>query len=126
MTAADDISLLKEISEEFAKGNMEFVEPYLSDDIKWNIIGENSIIGKEQVLEVSKMLQLESFPVITIKNIVAEGNYVVVESTGVAKTKEGKPYNQTYCEIFRFINNKVQEITTYLDTAVSNEAVNKN
>jgi ketosteroid isomerase-like protein len=72
------------------------------------------------------MVQLESFPVITIKNIVAEGNYVVVESTGVAKTKEGKPYNQTYCEVFRFINNKVQEITTYLDTAVSNEAVNKN
>jgi hypothetical protein len=29
---------------------------------KWNIFGDSPMIGKEQVLEVSKMLQLESFP----------------------------------------------------------------
>ena len=83
--------------------------------------GQNSIIGKEQVLEVSKMLQLESFPVITIKNIVAEGNYVVIESTGKAITKNGKPYNQTYCDVFKFNEEKLIKITTYLDTALSNE-----
>ena len=82
-----------------------------------------AIIGKDEVLEVSKMLQLESFPVITIKNIVAEGNYVVVESSGEAKTKNGNPYNQTYCDVFRFNGNKLQEITTYLDTALSNATV---
>jgi ketosteroid isomerase-like protein len=114
-------SFLKTISEQFAKGNFKFVEPHLANDIRWNIIGEDPIIGKEDVLEVSKMVQLESFPVITVKNIVAEGDYVVVESTGVAKTKEGKQYNQTYCEIFRFNNNQLHELTTYLDTALSKE-----
>jgi uncharacterized protein len=113
---------LKKISEEFAKGNPEFAAAYLADDIKWNILGNSPIIGKEQVLEVSKMLQLESFPVITIKNIVTEGNYVVIESTGKARTKSGKPYNQTYCDVFYFKNEKLQELTTYLDTALSNEA----
>lgn len=114
--------LLKQISEEFAKGNLEFSEVYLADDIKWNILGESPIIGKNQVLEVSKMLQLESFPVITIKNIVAEDECVVVESTGEAKTKKGKPYDQTYCYVFKFKGETVYEITTYLDTALSNEA----
>src|SRR4028119_1085159 len=109
---------MKKISEAFAKGDMEFAEPYLSPGIRWNIIGEDTVTGKEQVLEVSKMLQLESFPVITIKNIVAQENYVVVESTGVAKTKVGKPYNQSYCDVFRFGDNKLQEVTTYLDTAL--------
>ena len=113
----------KEISEEFAKGNLEFSATYLADDIKWNILGSSPIIGKGQVLEVSKMLQLESFPAITIKNIVAEGNYVVIESTGQAKTKKGNPYNQTYCDVFRFNEGKLQEITTYLDTALSNESL---
>lgn len=78
------------------------------------------------MLEVSNMLQLESFPEITIKNVVMEGNYVVVESTGKARTKNGKPYNQIYCEVFRFNNEKLQEITTYLDTALSNEALSEN
>jgi len=110
------------ISEKFAEGNFEFAETYLADDIKWNILGENSITGKQQVLEVSKMLHLESFPTITIKNIVAEGNYVVIESTGEATTKKGTPYNQTYCDVFRFNEGKLEEVTTYLDTVLSNDA----
>jgi uncharacterized protein len=118
-----DNQLLIKISEAFAKGNLEFAGTYMTDDIKWNILGVNPITGKEQVLEVSKMLQLESFPIITIKNIVAERNNVVVESTGKAKTKRGKPYNQTYCDVFSFSEGKLQEITTYLDTALSNETL---
>lgn len=114
---------LKQISEAFSKGNFEFSTAYLAENIKWNILGSDAVIGKEQVLEVLKMSQLESFPEIIIKNIVAEGNYVVVESTGKAKTKSGKPYNQTYCDIFHFKNEKIQEITTYLDTALSNESL---
>ena len=114
--------LLKRISEEFAKGNLRFSEAYLAEDIKWNILGEDTILGKEQVLEVSKMAQLQSYPVIKIKNIISEGNYVVIESTGEAKTIEGKPYNQVYCEVYRFDNEKLQEITTYLDTALSRQA----
>ena len=115
--------LLKDISEQFAKGNMEFVEPYLADGIKWNILGDGTVSGRDEVLEVNKMAQLETFPKITIKNIVGEGDFVVVESTGEAVTKTGKPYNQTYCEVFRFRNEELQEVTTYLDTALSIEAV---
>jgi uncharacterized protein len=111
--------LLIKISEEFAKGNLEFAGLHLADDMQWNILGENPIIGKEEVLEVSKMLQLESFPVITIKNIVAEGDFVVIESTGKATTKSGKPYNQSYCDIFKFKDEKLIEVTTYLDTALN-------
>ncbi len=114
--------LLIKISEEFANGNLEFAGAYLADDIKWTILGDNPIAGKEQVLEVSKMSQLQSFPAITIKNVIAQENYVVIESSGRATTKSGKPYNQSYCDIFRFENEQLQEITTYLDTALSRKA----
>jgi ketosteroid isomerase-like protein len=60
------------------------------------------------------------------KNVVAEGNCVVVDSTGEAKTKNGKPYNQIYCDVFSFSDGKLQEITTYLDTALSNEILSQN
>ena len=115
--------LFKRISEEFAKGNLGFCEAFMADDIKWNILGSDTIVGKEQVLEVSKMAQLQSYPLITIKNIFQEGDCVVIESTGEAKTKNGKQYNQAYCEVYRFDNEKLQEITTYLDTALSKEAL---
>jgi len=34
-----DRQLLKDVGEQFAKGNMEFVGPYLADGVKWNILG---------------------------------------------------------------------------------------
>ena len=111
----------KEISEAFATGNYKFAEAYLADNIVWNILGENPVVGKDAVLEVGKLSQLESFPTITIKTVVSEGNYVVIESTGEANTKNGQPYNQTYCDIYRFSEGKLQEITTYLDTELNNK-----
>lgn len=111
--------LFIKVSEEFSKGNLAFASEYLADNIKWNILGEPPVVGKEQVLEVSKMSQLQSYPIITTKNVIAEGNYVVIESTGEAETKSGKAYNQSYCDVFRFENERLQEITTYLDTALS-------
>lgn len=118
-----DNALLKKIAEEFAKGDVGFCLPYLAGNMKWNVLGERTIEGKELVLEASRMQQLEAFPAITIKNVVADGDHVVVESTGKAKTKSGKPYDQTYCEVFRFKGEQLQEITTYLDTELSKQAL---
>ncbi len=118
-----DPDLLKKISEAFTTGDLEFCSSYLADDIQWNILGERSVIGKDQVLEVFKMQALESFPAITIKNVIQENDQVVIESVGKGRTKSGKPYDQTYCEIFRFDHELLQEVTTYLDTLVSKEAL---
>jgi PhnB protein len=115
-----DKELQKKISEAFANGNMPFVSEHLAENIKWNILGSPPIIGKEAVIEVYKMAELQNFPVVTILNIVSESDCVVIESTGEAKTTKGKQYNQIYCDIFRFKEGKLQEITTYLDTALSN------
>ena len=107
---------LKEIAERFAKGDIAFAKAYFADTITWHILGEQSVHGKVQVLETLKMSQLASYPIINIKNIVAEGNCVVIESTGEASTKTGEPYRQQYCEIFTFENGKLQEVSTYLGT----------
>ncbi len=67
------------------------------------------------------MSQLESFPEVTINNIICESDFVIIESKGVANTKKGNQYNQTYCDVFNFKLGKLQEITTYLDTAMNKE-----
>jgi len=118
-----DKQRLKDISEQFARGNMDFVKPYLAEGVRWNILGNGTVTGMAQLLEVNEMAQLEAFPKITIQNVICEGDFVVVESTGEARTKGGKPYTQTYCEVFKFVGEELREITTYLDTALSIEAL---
>ena len=109
----------KEIAEAIAKGNFDFYRRYLAEDVRWNIIGSEPIVGKDVVIERAGMPELDAYPVITITNIIAEGNYVVVESKGTATLQNGTPYNQTYCDIYCFEGGRIVEFTTYLDTALS-------
>ncbi len=91
-----DTQLLLKISSTLTKGNLALAGPYFAGNIKWNILGETPVIAKVRVLEALKMPQLQSFPVITIKNIIAGENAVVIERTGKAITKSGQPCNQAY------------------------------
>ncbi len=66
-----------------------------------------------------EMMEIESFPDIEIKNIIAEGDYVVVES--ISNTQTGKLNNPAYCDIYRLKDGKIQELTTYVVDTSSNE-----
>ena len=59
------------------------------------------------------------------KKQIAEGDYVAVQAHGQATTKTGKPYNNTYCMVFRIANGKVQELTEYCDTELITAAFGK-
>lgn len=114
--------LIEKINEEFSKGNNEFYLDYLTDDIRWNIVGMPTIYGKRNFLKAIQTLELENFPVMTVKNIIAEGDYVVVESIGTAsKRRPYSPFRQgmalprlTYCDVYLFKGGKILELTTYV------------
>jgi hypothetical protein len=48
-----------------------------------------------------------------------------MQARGKATTKSGKSYNNTYCQVFRIVNGKVQEVTEYLDTELVTSAFGK-
>lgn len=104
--------ILKKISEKYSKDKSEFYLEYISENIKWNIVGQRITLGKENFLKEIKNFELENFPIIKIKNIIAAEEHVIVECTGKVKTKNGKSYN-AYCDIYKIKNGKIQEMTTY-------------
>jgi lactoylglutathione lyase len=53
---------------------------------------------------------------VTAHHFIADGDLVVVEASGRATTKTGRPYNNTYCWIFRLAGGKVHELKEYIDT----------
>jgi uncharacterized protein len=125
MATADNKQLIQHIFAEAAKGNLE---PFLEDmveDMRWTVIGttkfSGTLTGKQEVLDkrlTPLATQLDGPIRVTAHNVIAEGDYVVVEGRGQAMTKRGKPYNNTYCFVFRLANGKIQGLTEYLDTEV--------
>jgi ketosteroid isomerase-like protein len=127
MDSADNKQLVRQLYAELSKGNTKPFIDCLAEDIRWTVIGttkfSGTIEGKQNV--VNKLFnrvaaQLDGPTKTTIKNLIAEGEYVVVESSGRVVTTAGKPYYNTYCEIFRLAGGEVKEVTVYLDTALIN------
>ncbi len=127
MDAVDNKQLVRQLYAELSKGNTKPFIDCLAEDIRWTVIGttkfSGTIEGKQNV--VNKLFnrvaaQLNGPTKTTINNLIAEGEYVVVESSGQVVTTAGKPYTNTYCEIFRLADGEVKEVTVYLDTALIN------
>ncbi len=105
---------------EFIKGNNDSYIDYLTDDIKWNIVGMPSIKGKRNFLQAMEMMELwqsslkdKNISFENIKNIVAESEFVVVESAG-------KNNNSCNCDIYKIKDGKIEELTTYIvDTSLN-------
>lgn len=121
MGAAENKEVVRKMGE--AKG-LDAMLATMADDIRWTIIGSTkwsrTMNGKKEI--VDKLLhpifaEMESMGTSTTDNVIAEGDYVVVQSHAAGrKTKTGKPYNNTYCNVFKVVDGKIKEITEYLDT----------
>lgn len=108
------------------RGEIDTALELLADDVTWTNIGSTdfsgTFSGKEALL--SELLgpvfsRLKGGIQSRVTNLVAEGDFVVVQSTGSAETVDGRPYNNTYCHVFRFEDGKIAEVTEYFDTALT-------
>lgn len=123
MSTAENKRLMQDIFAELAKGNSEALVNALADDVAWHVTGTTKFSGTYQSkASLLKDLVLPLFSQFDdqYKNFadrfIADGEYVAVECRGKATTKSGLPYNNKYCFIFRIENEKIKEVTEYMDT----------
>ena len=132
MGAGENKQIITNMFAEISKGNGAAFLDAMADDVKYTLQGKTkfsgTLNGKQEVM--AKLLgplgaALEGGIAITPYNFIAEGDYVVMLANGKAQTKSGKPYNNSYCHVFKIIGGKVKEISEYLDTALVDDAFGK-
>jgi len=132
MGATENKALIQNMFAELAKGNGQAFLDNMADEVRVTLIGttvfSGTFNGKKEFVEkvlapISK--QLDGGITITPDNFIAEGDFVAMQARGKSTTKAGKSYNNTYCQVFRIVNSKVQEMTEYLDTELVTTAFGK-
>jgi ketosteroid isomerase-like protein len=106
----------------------------LADDVRWTVIGSTkysgTFKGKQDVMERLAgplFAELESPGAIEPSNLIAEGEYVVVQATASGRmTRTGRPYNNTYCMVIRLSGGQVTEVDEYCDTELITSAFGTN
>ncbi|MHA4842536.1 nuclear transport factor 2 family protein [Flavitalea antarctica] len=104
-----------EIGDTFSKGDFKSVYDSFDDHIQWNIVGSPAIIGKENVIaHCNKMLaEMDNSSMTNTHHIVTDDT-VVVQGYSSFTNQDNSPGKVEYCDIFRFDNNKLVEITSYI------------
>ena len=130
MGIAENKDLVQSLFDLVNAGNVPAFMDHLADDVRWTNIGttahSGTFEGKDNV--ATELLgpvfeKLDGGLSATVHRLIAEGDYVVVESSGEAVTKTGRAYNNTYCHVFRIVDGKIQEVTEYMDTALLGSAL---
>jgi ketosteroid isomerase-like protein len=126
MGLAENKQIARAFYESANRGDMEGCLGRLADDVRWTNMGSTrysgTYLGKKELLEkliVPVFGRLESGIASTIDNVIAEGDFVVVQVRGTAETKEGRPYNNSYCHVFKMRDGKIGEVTEYFDTELT-------
>jgi uncharacterized protein len=115
--------VMQEVLSAMAEGNGRPLLDAMADDFCWTISGKTAwsrtYRGKQAVIDelLRPLGRLLAGPMTqTAQRFIAEGEFVVVECRGHATTKNGKPYENSYCWVCRFEDGKLKELTEYMDT----------
>lgn len=126
MGTQEDKRLIRSFYEAGNRGDLDACLALMAEEVTWTNIGttkySGTFEGKPALVEglLGPVFgQFEGGLTSTIDNVVAEGDWVVVQSRGEARTKAGRPYNNTYCHVFRLRGGKIVSVTEYFDTQLT-------
>ena len=104
----------RQISEQFSLGNFTFCYDHFGDDVVWNIIGNRSLKGKQEVIAYCEQMSIEiASTTLANFNIVGEADAIAIEGKATFVDTENRPGEVSYCDVFRFRAGKITSIHSY-------------
>lgn len=104
---------VQELTIAFAKADSRFLLKNVTDDVRWNILGDQVIQGKDDFAEVLEERKNDQAAELSIHHIATHGKAGAAD--GKIKFKNGKI--RAFCNVYEFSNTKgtsVKEITSYV------------
>lgn len=125
-SVSDPLSVVTELAEAFARGDLAGVAATLSEDVVWDVRGvrmlESAPVfeGKDSVVAdmlalVGELFEPSTFN-IDVEDTIASGDKVVVQWRVSAMTRSGRKYHNSYCMIFTVRDSRVTRVDEYLDS----------
>jgi uncharacterized protein len=111
--------IVRQVDAAFGENNLEGFLEHCAEGIKWTMVGEKVVEGKDGIRQFMSEMQGMEPPKITNENIIAEGDSVAANGKMTMKDKNGKTVAYIYCDIYRFQGDKIVGLNSYV---IKNEA----
>ena len=93
-----------------AQGDNEGFLKFCTEDTEWTFVGDKVLQGKEAVREWMAIAYIRP-PKFNVKNLIAENDFVTAIGNITMTDKEGKTAHYSYCDVWRFRDGKMAELT---------------
>lgn len=124
---------VKNIFSHLTSGKSEEFFNHVANDVQWRVMGTHPLAGayksKEDFLKhtfhrLNKVLK--QGVILEIKNIYICDDTAIVEMESLSTTISGRPFDNTYCWVTRFVNDQIVEVRAYVDSELVQELIRDN
>lgn len=105
--------LISKVNTAFAEGNAEKFLAFCDENVKWTMVGESTIEGKDGIRKWMASMPKEP-PQFTVDNVIADGDFVSAYGDMTMKEKDGQPASYSYCDVYRLRGDKIIELTSFV------------
>jgi len=102
---------MEQITEAFCSHRFGETFPYMSDEIKWNMIGREAVI--DHCNQSAKFLETVSSTITKLKTYRVE-NCVILEGAAQFKDQKNQTSGAASCDLFHFLDGRLVQITSYV------------
>jgi len=105
--------ILTEANEAIARGDFEGFLIHCTEDTIWKFLGDKTLKGKAQV----RRWMAETYqdpPKFKVHQLIGDGEFLAALGEITLKDDNGKDANFSYCDVWRFENGRMAELTAFV------------
>jgi ketosteroid isomerase-like protein len=109
-------AIINSVNDAFLQGNNEAFIEHCADNIRWTMVGETVIEGKQALREFMTPDRPPCPPPrFTVDTLIVEGDHAVAHGPMEMANAEGETGFYRYCDVYRFDGaGKIAELTSYV------------
>jgi len=109
---------LRKFNDAFATNDIDYIVNQLTDDVVWDMVGDQKIIGKEKAREAMEQMGSDSMKVLNmhIDKCITHGREAAVNGT-MKMLDKGNEISFGFCDVYTFSgfkNAKIKAMTSYV------------
>ena len=114
-------------------GKLERFFSRVADDVDWTVMGTHPLAGhytsKSELIERTfariERIMKEGI-VLKVNHVIVSGDEAAVEMESLSVARNGRPFNNTYCWVVRFLEGEIVEVRAYVDSALVQLVLDEN
>lgn len=105
--------ILEAANAEMSAGNPEGFLAHCTDDIVWEMVGDETITGKAAVLAWAKKTYAAAPPEFTMDHWIVDGDWLAVRGEITIQDAKRGPVHSKYCDLWRIEGGRLAELRAF-------------